>query len=129
MTSSRTLGAVVIAAVGAAVIIVCAVCAHPPAAPPPAPEDDCLEIAGLSFRVCPTSWYRTAAHNEAVGGAAHSNHILGCAIDWIPQSRELRQVLQLHAWAARTLSGAWIEPLTESSSHVHTDWRCHERVG
>jgi hypothetical protein len=28
-----------------------------------------------------TSWFRTAAHNHAVGGVVHSAHVVGLAVD------------------------------------------------
>lgn len=31
-----------------------------------------------------TSWWRSAAHNERVGGAASSLHLLGLAVDFVP---------------------------------------------
>jgi uncharacterized protein YcbK (DUF882 family) len=36
-------------------------------------------------RVIPTSAYRCEAHNKAVGGAAHSQHVKGLAADWTMQ--------------------------------------------
>ena len=93
--------------------------------PEPDPERGCISIEGLSFRVCPTSWWRSVHHNAEIGGAADSNHLTGCAIDWTtdPPGHEH----ELHRWATRTLKGAWIEPWSESHTHVHVDWRCAER--
>ena len=96
--------------------------------PPAAPASPCIRLEGLAFAVCPTSWYRTEAHNEQIGGARHSNHLLGCAVDWVPQVHSQQRLRELEAWAKEHVSGAWIEPLQEAHTHLHVDWRCHEHT-
>ena len=96
--------------------------------PPPATvvAHECVAIEGLDFQVCPTSWWRSKHHNAEVGGAAHSNHLMGCALDFITDPPG--HVTELHAWATEHLPLTWIEPLSESDTHVHVDWRCQERA-
>lgn len=42
-----------------------------------------------SFRV--NSWLRTPEHNAAVGGARHSAHLLGAAVDLHPNTKTVQQ--------------------------------------
>ena len=95
-------------------------------APAPVAAPDCVQIEGLDFRVCPTSWWRSQHHNDEVGGAAHSNHLLGCALDFVTDPPG--HIPAFHEWATRHLPLTWIEPLSQSDTHVHVDWRCQERA-
>ena len=88
---------------------------------------DCIEIEGEPYRACPTSWWRSEHHNDEVGGAAHSNHLLGCAFDFVTDPPG--HIQELHAWVTERLPLTWVEPLEESDTHVHVDWRCHQRGG
>src|ERR1700677_1948785 len=46
-----------------------------------------------NFRV--NSWYRTPEHNKAVGGASHSAHLFGAAIDLHPQTKSIAECKEL----------------------------------
>ena len=65
-----------------------------------------------------TSWYRPVAVNRAVGGAANSQHIFGCAADIKPVNGDL---LRFQGW----LDQNWFGGLGYGAKKgfVHLDMR------
>ena len=102
--------------------------AHPPAAATPAEAETDLKT-GLPFSVVVTSWHRSPSDNTRAGGATRSNHLVGCAFDYSPRPHSAENIRALHDRVTELVqgAGAWIEPLSESDTHVHLDFRCEER--
>ena len=102
--------------------------ANPPAAATPAEAETDLKT-GLPFSVVVTSWHRSPSDNTRAGGATRSNHLVGCAFDYSPRPHSAENIKALHARVTELVrgAGAWIEPLSESDTHVHFDFRCEER--
>lgn len=75
-------------------------------------------VFGVPFRL--TSAYRNVAHNEAVGGAIHSAHVVGLAIDGVPQGLtvEAMAAALLDAQAGGTLP-AFDQIILYADGHVH----------
>jgi len=45
-------------------------------------------------RVSWVNWWRSSAHNARVGGAASSQHLLGLAVDIVPEARARARIAQ-----------------------------------
>lgn len=76
------------------------------------------EILGAPMIV--TSWYRNAALNAAVGGAEHSDHLSGCAIDFLcPQLGKPVEVVQRIAANANLIG---FKQLILEHNWVHISW-------
>lgn len=70
------------------------------------------------FGVTPTSGYRSAAHNAAVGGATHSDHLSGDAVDF---SGNPQALAALYAYAQGRFP--YVEPMAQAKDHVHISLR------
>lgn len=74
------------------------------------------EVANVirQFGVSPTSGYRDAAHNQAVGGAPHSDHLSGDAVDF---SGSPQALAALYKYAQGRFP--YVEPMAQAKNHVH----------
>ena len=70
------------------------------------------------FGVTPTSGYRSAAHNAEVGGATHSDHLSGDAVDF---SGSPQALAALYAYAQGKFP--YVEPMAQAKDHVHISLR------
>lgn len=78
-----------------------------------------LEQIIRQFGVHPTSGYRDAAHNSAVGGAQNSDHLRGDAVDF---GGNPQQLAALYRYAQGRYP--YVEPRSQSGpGHVHVSFR------
>lgn len=69
-----------------------------------------LAISQLPGNMRITSWYRTVAHNAAVGGVADSQHLIGTGMDIAPRAVSKAMLLaQLH----------YDETVIDEGDHLH----------
>jgi hypothetical protein len=74
---------------------------------------EALKVAKL-FGVKINSGYRSPEHNAAVGGAPHSDHLSGNAVDFTGSSQAMAKLYQ---WAQGRFP--YIEPMSQAKNHVH----------
>lgn len=74
------------------------------------------------FGVTPTSGYRSASHNAAVGGAQHSDHLSGDAVDFGGSPQALAA---LYKYAQGRY--AYVEPMSQAKNHVHISFLGQKR--
>ena len=67
-----------------------------------------------NFGVRVSSGYRSPEHNAEVGGAEHSDHLTGNAIDFAGTPE---QMTRLYNWAQGKFP--YIEPMSQAKDHVH----------
>lgn len=80
------------------------------------------QVEGIvkQFGVKVNSGYRTAAHNAEVGGAPHSDHLSGGAVDFTGTQQQMKALYQ---WA-QTQHFAYVEPWDQAGgNHVHISFR------
>lgn len=79
-----------------------------------------VEQVAQQFGVKVNSGYRSAAHNAQVGGAEHSDHLTGDAVDFTGSPQ---QMAALQAWALKQ-KFPYVEPTSQThGSHVHISFR------
>lgn len=80
----------------------------------PAIAPEVQSVVG-QFGVHPTSGYRSPSHNAEVGGATHSDHLSGDAVDF---GGSPQQLAALYAWALKQRF-PYVEPMGQAKDHVH----------
>lgn len=79
-----------------------------------------VENVAKQFGVQVNSGYRSPQHNAQVGGAEHSDHLTGDAVDFTGSPQ---QMAALQAWALRQ-KFPYVEPTSQThGSHVHISFR------
>lgn len=74
-----------------------------------------VESITKNFGVRVNSAYRSPSHNEAVGGAPHSDHLSGNAIDFVGTQAQMQKLYQ---WAQGKFP--YVEPWSQAGgNHVH----------
>lgn len=73
-----------------------------------------VNLAGpvLDDSIVFTSWWRSAAHNQAVGGHSASQHLIGTAVDVWPANGD-------QAALTETFRRAGLIPVPSPRGHVH----------
>jgi hypothetical protein len=70
------------------------------------------------FGVRINSGYRSPAHNRSVGGAPHSDHLTGDAVDYTGSPAA---IAALYKWAQGRYP--YVEPMSQAHDHVHISFR------
>lgn len=76
----------------------------------------------MGCKVKVTSGYRTPEHNHKVGGALHSLHLEGLAVDVSPEDKNLIKLFEIAAEFEE------VKGLGIYKSHVHIDLRTTKRL-
>lgn len=77
-----------------------------------------VEKIASQFDVKVNSGYRSPSHNAAVGGAQHSDHLTGDAVDFTGAPDALAA---LYKYAQGRF--AYVEPMAQAKDHVHISFR------
>lgn len=78
--------------------------------------EDKLAILRALHPISVTSWFRTRAHNTAVGGVPNSKHLLGLAVDVVLDTSGYREQLMVDAGRL----GLWA---LDEGDHIHLQER------